>query len=271
MVPRLQPPGSTRSCLRGWRPGAPAPRPFTAHSFDPTRTGRRFAMELRLSTAARRTVFLGAAVTALALHPDHARAQVLLDPGLGLSTVVSGLSQPIAMAFIGPDDILVTEKATGRVKRVTGGVVAATVLDLAVNSNSERGLLGIALHPEFPDVPWRVSLQHREHDRRRHQRGGQRAAARQPRRPLRLGRQHADLRPEHHPPALVPERPEQHRRIPRCRCCAATTTAACCASGPTASSTWSSATTAGAAGRRTTWRVPRPTTTSAGRRPTTRT
>lgn len=72
-----------------------------------------------------------------------------------MSTVAAGLNQPITMAFIGPDDILVTEKATGRVRRVTNGVVAvAPVLDLAVNSNSERGLLGIALHPRFPRRPY---------------------------------------------------------------------------------------------------------------------
>ena len=33
------------------------------------------------------------------------------------------------------------------------GVVMGTVLDLAVNSGSERGLLGIALHPNFPVIP----------------------------------------------------------------------------------------------------------------------
>jgi glucose/arabinose dehydrogenase len=32
--------------------------------------------------------------------------------------------------------------------------VSATVLDLAVNFASERGLLGIALHPRFPQRPW---------------------------------------------------------------------------------------------------------------------
>jgi glucose/arabinose dehydrogenase len=45
--------------------------------------------------------------------------------------------------------LLVLEKATGQVKRVVNGVVQGTVLDLAVNSGSERGLLGIALHPSF--------------------------------------------------------------------------------------------------------------------------
>jgi aldose sugar dehydrogenase len=83
-----------------------------------------------------------------------ARAQTLVDTSLTVSTVVGGLSQPIAMAFIGPNDMLITEKATGQVKRVTNGVVAGVVLDLPVNSNSERGLLGIALHPKFPKTPY---------------------------------------------------------------------------------------------------------------------
>jgi aldose sugar dehydrogenase len=80
-------------------------------------------------------------------------AQTLLDPSLQVATIVSGLDQPIAMVFLGSNDILVTEKATGVVKRVTNGVVVGTVLDLAVNSASERGLLGIALHPSFPADP----------------------------------------------------------------------------------------------------------------------
>ena len=77
----------------------------------------------------------------------------LTDPNLAVRTVVGGLDQPISMAFIGHDDFFVLEKASGRVKRVTNGAVASTVLDLPVNSNSERGLLGIALHPQFPANP----------------------------------------------------------------------------------------------------------------------
>jgi aldose sugar dehydrogenase len=33
-------------------------------------------------------------------------------------------------------------------------VTTGVVLDLAVNSASERGLLGMALHPDFPSTPW---------------------------------------------------------------------------------------------------------------------
>ncbi len=70
-------------------------------------------------------------------------------PGLGVRTVVTRLSQPTGLAFIGADDFLVLEKDTGRVLRVKDGVSRGPVLDLAVNSASERGLLGIALHPDF--------------------------------------------------------------------------------------------------------------------------
>lgn len=77
----------------------------------------------------------------------------MLVTNLRVRTNVSGLTQPISLAFLGNNDYLILEKGTGRVKRVTNGAVQATVLDLAVNSASERGLLGIALHPEFPKNP----------------------------------------------------------------------------------------------------------------------
>jgi glucose/arabinose dehydrogenase len=77
----------------------------------------------------------------------------LEDPRLGVRTVVSGLVTPTSVAFLGPDDVLVLEKNTGKVQRVVNGSVAASVLDLAVNFGSERGLLGIALHPRFPADP----------------------------------------------------------------------------------------------------------------------
>jgi glucose/arabinose dehydrogenase len=73
----------------------------------------------------------------------------VLDPNLAVRTAAEGLTTPISIAFLGPDDMLVLEKDTGKVKRVVNGSVQGTVLDLAVNFASERGLLGIALHPRF--------------------------------------------------------------------------------------------------------------------------
>jgi uncharacterized repeat protein (TIGR01451 family) len=73
----------------------------------------------------------------------------MLDPNLTVSTVVSGLAQPTGLAFLGANDFLVLEKASGKVQRVVNGALQGAVLDLPVNSASERGLLGIALHPQF--------------------------------------------------------------------------------------------------------------------------
>ncbi len=104
------------------------------------------------------------AICSSTMHGGEAQAAdpTMLDPNLTVRTVVDGLNQPTTMAFLGPTDILVLEKATGRVQRVVNGVIQSTVLDLAVNSASERGLLGIALHPGFPSNPgvyifWTVS------------------------------------------------------------------------------------------------------------------
>src|SRR5205085_4160922 len=77
----------------------------------------------------------------------------LVDTNLAVRAVITNLHQPTSMAFIGPNDILVLEKASGKVQRIIDGVLTATVLDLPVNSASERGLLGIALHPDFPTNP----------------------------------------------------------------------------------------------------------------------
>ena len=78
----------------------------------------------------------------------------MLDPNLQVTTFVgAGLVQPIGIAFIGANDALILEKGSGQIKRVINGVLQpAPVLDLAVNSASERGLLAIALHPNFPVV-----------------------------------------------------------------------------------------------------------------------
>ncbi|MGI9105177.1 MAG: PQQ-dependent sugar dehydrogenase [Pyrinomonadaceae bacterium] len=74
----------------------------------------------------------------------------LLDEGLNVRLLVGNLNQPTTLAFIGHNDFLILERATGKVLRVRDGAVqGAPALDLAVNSASERGLLGIALHPDF--------------------------------------------------------------------------------------------------------------------------
>src|SRR5687767_8826954 len=101
----------------------------------------------------RRPVTLGAAallgLTLFAPAAAQETGPTLVDRNLQLDTAASGLELPTSMAFIGEDDLLVLEKNSGKVKRVEGGAVTDTVLDLAVNSFQERGLLGITLEPGF--------------------------------------------------------------------------------------------------------------------------
>ncbi len=80
-------------------------------------------------------------------------APTMLDPNLAVRTLTSGLVTPTTLAFIGDSDILVLEKNTGKVQRVVDGTIRGPVLSLPVNFFSERGLLGIALHPDFPENP----------------------------------------------------------------------------------------------------------------------
>jgi glucose/arabinose dehydrogenase len=107
-----------------------------------------------------RLLVAAAIVTALTLSVGTSSSPVgaqsgptVVDPNLAVRTVVSGLVTPSSLAFLGPGDFLVLEKDTGQVKRVANGVVEDVVLDLSVNFASERGLLGIALHPRFPADP----------------------------------------------------------------------------------------------------------------------
>ncbi len=74
---------------------------------------------------------------------------IMTDRNLVVSTVVSGLTTPSGITFLDHNDFFVLEQLTGKVKRIVNGAVQSTVLDLGVNNFSERGLLGIALHPDF--------------------------------------------------------------------------------------------------------------------------
>ena len=68
------------------------------------------------------------------------------DDGLAVEKVTEGLDFPTSMSFIANNDILVTEKNTGLVKRVLNGDIQDTpLLDVSVANDIERGLLGIAV------------------------------------------------------------------------------------------------------------------------------
>lgn len=81
---------------------------------------------------------------------SSAPAGVLTDPELETAVIVPGVAAPTALAFYGDGDFLVLEKNSGRVLNVVDYVLqAGEALDLDVNTGNERGLLGIAIHPNF--------------------------------------------------------------------------------------------------------------------------
>lgn len=74
-------------------------------------------------------------------HRTKGQGPVMLDPRLGVKPIASGLTTPISLAFLNANDWFVLEKNTGKVQRYVNGSFNNTVLDLAVNYASERGLL----------------------------------------------------------------------------------------------------------------------------------
>jgi glucose/arabinose dehydrogenase len=76
---------------------------------------------------------------------DYVHAQpVISDPSLVAEIVVEELSSPTSMAFMDSNNILVLEK-TGSVRLISNGILQEQpVLNIPVDTESERGLLGIA-------------------------------------------------------------------------------------------------------------------------------
>jgi len=90
----------------------------------------------------------------LLLQPAAILAATVLDPLLRVTTYACCAQSPTSFAFLpvgfgGQVEVLILEKYTGRVQYFRDGILQGTALDLAVSSYGERGLLGIALHPNF--------------------------------------------------------------------------------------------------------------------------
>ncbi|WP_136687834.1 PQQ-dependent sugar dehydrogenase [Halorhabdus amylolytica] len=81
-----------------------------------------------------------------------------LPDSVGVELVASGFTAPIALAFLDEETLLVADQA-GVVRVVTDGRLREQpLLDVrdgmvSLSGYEERGLLGIALHPDYPDDP----------------------------------------------------------------------------------------------------------------------
>ncbi len=81
---------------------------------------------------------------------------VNLPPGFLLENVASGLTRPVDLEWLPDGRLLIAEKG-GRVRVLDNGVLLPTPfidISASVNKSADRGLLGVAAHPDFPNTPW---------------------------------------------------------------------------------------------------------------------
>ena len=86
-----------------------------------------------------------------AIAPTSPSGPTINDPNLKAQLVFPPSTKgSTSMAFLGPNDILVLEKNSGKVNRIIDGkMLPKPVLDVAVANKIERGLLGIAVAPSL--------------------------------------------------------------------------------------------------------------------------
>ncbi|HKX96453.1 MAG TPA: PQQ-dependent sugar dehydrogenase, partial [Candidatus Nitrosocosmicus sp.] len=97
--------------------------------------------------------------------PASPQGPVINDPNLVVEKVNDKpLNIPTSLAFFEHNDILVTEKETGKVIRVIDGQVKenAPLLDVEVATDMERGLLGLTLSKSMNDTKTHVFLYYTE-------------------------------------------------------------------------------------------------------------
>lgn len=79
---------------------------------------------------------------------SYTKGPILNDSNLTPQVVSKGLKYPTSMAFLGPNDILVTGKNTGTVRRIVNGtLLPRPLLDVNVATFTHKGVLGIAVVP----------------------------------------------------------------------------------------------------------------------------
>lgn len=76
------------------------------------------------------------------------KGPAILDPSLKAEVVFRGLKYPTSMDFLGPNDILVTEKDAGTVQRILNNTeLQQPLLNVSVATYAHRGMLGVAASP----------------------------------------------------------------------------------------------------------------------------
>ncbi len=117
----------------------------------PPATSRTHRVISRYRRTMRRIGILVAIVVLVRVLPLPADA-VEAEP----RPILEGLAFPTNMAFLPDGTLLFTEKETGSVRVVTPDreLLDPPFITLSVMPSAERGLLGIAVHPDFDQEPW---------------------------------------------------------------------------------------------------------------------
>ncbi len=101
---------------------------------------------------------LGNLTAVLCLGSGVLRAQTVLDGALQIETYAEGFTSPGFFEFLPQQgvavELFIGEILTGRILHYRDAVFQGTACDFDVAGFFERGLLGIALHPGFPEVPF---------------------------------------------------------------------------------------------------------------------
>lgn len=99
-------------------------------------------------------VMLGSLLLSVAGICSTVTSAATLPAGFSETRIATGIASPTSMAIARDGRIFVTEQ-TGRLRVIKNGVLLAEpFVTLSVHSLGERGLLGVALHPNFPSTPY---------------------------------------------------------------------------------------------------------------------
>jgi aldose sugar dehydrogenase len=74
------------------------------------------------------------------------KGPTILDSNLRAQVIFKGLRYPTSIAFLGLNDILVTEKDAGTVRRLVNGTeLQGPLLNVSVATYGHRGMLGLSI------------------------------------------------------------------------------------------------------------------------------
>jgi glucose/arabinose dehydrogenase len=109
---------------------------------------KRNNSQCKISRCTLRNFLLAAQTLSIFLSADALEA-ANLKSGFSETLIATGLSRPTAMSFA-PDGRVFVCQQSGQVRVIKdGALLAASFISLDVDASGERGLLGVAFHPNF--------------------------------------------------------------------------------------------------------------------------